>query len=156
MAGKIVTLKHQRNINDGELVGMEVGANLWSFTLPDGMEFEELTSRPSIWANVVRRFDAKFQHIIYVFNAERTMCAQLYVRAVQQSQLVVSVLVEPKHFGPRQIVSVGGVIPKWNVGRQGWDVVRESDNTVIQEGSKFPLKENAMEWIEASRKQFGT
>ena len=119
----------------------------WIVILPEGYTVEHAL-QPSFWANVARYFEPKFHHFIDILNEEHSLYARLYVRAVQENQLIVAQIGETKRFGPVNVEPIGKLVPKWVVTKRGWDVVREADGKVVQDGSKFAVKEQALAWIE--------
>ena len=118
----------------------------WVVVLPEGYPFEDCL-RSAFWAHVARYFDRRAHYFITVLNDEHSFYARLYVRAVQENQLIVDIVDPPKIFGPQATEKVGALIPKWNVGKRGYDVVRASDGQVVQDGSRFGVKEQALAWI---------
>ena len=119
----------------------------WVVLLPEGYTVADAL-QPSFWANVARQFEPKFHHFIDILNDERTLFARLYVRAVQENQLIVAQIGETQRFGPVNVDHLGKLKPKWNVGKRGWDVVRASDGMVVQDGTKFGVQEQAQAWID--------
>lgn len=122
----------------------------WVLRLPEGHTVED-TLQPSYWANVARQFNGNFENFIRVVNFQRTIRYDLYVRAVQENQLIVSLDGEVRTFGPKATIADSKLRPKWNVGKRGWDVVNE-EGMVVQDGSKFGVEEQAQAWIAEQKK----
>jgi len=118
----------------------------WSLILPEGHTVED-TLRPAYWSSIARFFDGKFHNFIDVLNDEHSLYARLYVRAVQENQMIVTQIGETQIFGPVAVEIDSALEPRWNVGKRGYDIVRKADGMVIQDGSKFGVKEQALAWI---------
>lgn len=128
-----------------EVQSANAAGGQWVLVLQDGHTVED-TLQPSYWANVARLFNGKYENFIKVVNVQRTIRYDLYVRAVQENQLIVSLDGEVRRFGPKSVVTDNKLRPKWNVGKRGWDVVNEAGQ-VVQDGSKFGVEEQAQAWI---------
>jgi len=129
----------------------------WTIILPEGYTVEDCL-KPSFWAHVASIFDGHkdFHNFIEVVNVERTVYAKLYVRAIQEQQMVVENVTFPPGykgdhqyfvFGPTKVAEDGKLKPKWNVAKRGFDVVA-SDGSLVHDGKDFPTKEQAIEWID--------
>ncbi len=142
-----------------------------SARVPAGMPFEEVL-RPGFWTNVVHLFQRNLAAgtpdrsgaIIHVRTEDHAYYAKLYVRAVLSRGLIVQCV------GPLQDPKTGKACPvdlatgrpwsgpapvkaehfdiKWNVGKRGFDIIRKSDHQVVGDGSNFPIRELALEWIQ--------
>lgn len=142
-----------------------------SARVPAGMPFEEVF-RPGFWTNVVHLFQKNVAAgtpdrsgaIIHVRTEDHAYYAKLYVRAVLARGLIVQCV------GPAIDQKTGrscpvdlatgkpwtGSVPiksdhfdiRWNVGKRGFDIIRKSDHQIVGDGSNFPTRELALEWIE--------
>lgn len=123
----------------------------WSIVLPEGHAFEE-TLNPIFWSHVAKKIDMRFHNIIEIYREDRTLVGQLYVRGVSGTNVYVAVIEKPMEFGKSAPKEIGNLTVKWNVGKNGWDVIRASDKTVIADGKQFALREQAEQWIADQRK----
>jgi len=141
-----------------------VSTSPWSIILPDGYTVEDML-KPSFWAHVARLFDPNVHNFIEVLNEERTIYARLYVRAIQEQQMVVENVTFPPDYKGKDKYFIFGPQPqsdddrklkaKWNVGKRGWDVV-SATGQLVQDGKKFPVEEQANAWIDNHIKQIAT
>jgi len=109
---------------------------------------------PEFWSSVAYKFMRPIStegtyagSIIEVRYPDMSMYAELFVRVVQKSSLVVSLIGKPHYFGPREVVSQGFEV-RWNVGKQGYDIVRKSDREIAADGAKIKTREEAQAWID--------
>jgi len=134
----------------------------WTVILPEGYTVEDCL-KPSFWAHVAGTFDAHkdYHNFIEILNVERTIYARLYVRAIQEQQMIVeNVTFPPGHkgehdyfvFGPTKVADNGKLKIKWMVGKRGYDVVA-SDDSLVHDGKDLPTKEIALAWIDNHLKQ---
>ena len=113
--------------------------------------------KPEFWVHVVHLLAKapvtgepdKAGAVIEIRTVDHSFYAELYVRAVQDRGLLVSVLREPVYFGPKE-VSTAQFETRWNVGKRGFDVLRKSDREIVAGG--LPTREAAAEWIEKTMK----
>ena len=147
-------LTRMRKLPENALVMPNAASATFTVIMPDGFTVEDML-QPMFWSHVARKFNPKFHYFIDVLNDEHTIYARLYVRAVQENQMIVEQIGETQHFGPTNVAAIGNLQPRWNVGRRGWDIVRSNDGEVVQEGSKFAVKEQALAWIDEHRRTFG-
>ena len=155
------TVKVERAKKPKALLGKDFqetvyGRGHFTITLPEGAAFEDALQQ-EYWVNVAHLFKSNPNtnssdlagSIIIVDSADRTFCGELYVRAVPDKGLVVGVYRKPVFFGPK-----GGANPlfdtRWNIGDRGWDIIRKSDNEIVGPAKKFPIKEDAVDWINAT------
>lgn len=141
-----------------------------SAKVPAGMPFEALLS-PTYWTNVINIFKRdkiaggadRAGAIIHVRTEDHAYYARLYVRAVLERGLIVQCI------GPSLDHKTGKACPvdlatglpwtgltpidvegfelRWSAGKRGFDILRSSDQQVIADGSSFPTRERAIEWI---------
>ena len=89
--------------------------------------------------------------VIELRTEDHAFYAQLYVRAVQERGLVVELMAPDKagvcYFGPKKVANGEAFETRWNVGKRGYDIIRKSDREIVGDGTKFPTKEMANDWI---------
>lgn len=143
-----------RKLPEGALRPANAVSGSWVVVLPEGYTVEDAL-QPAFWANVARLLERRFHYFIDILNDEHSLYARLYVRAVQENQLIVSQIgktqtfgPDTETFGPSPINKGGALAAKWNVGKRGYDVVRVADGQIVQDGSKFGVKEQALAWID--------
>lgn len=122
----------------------------WVVVLPTGYTVEDAL-KPYFWSNVTALFKppegAVPPHIfITIVNEEHTLYALLYVRAIQETQMIVAQIGETIDWSIKDEV-IHSLTTRWNVGKGGYDVVRAADKQVVQDGSQFKTKEQALDWI---------
>lgn len=123
-------------------------------TQPIGHSVEDAL-RPEYWVHHAGKLKARAftgeadraGAIIRLRTDDHAYFAQLYVRAVQDRGLVVQLMGEPVVLGARVAESASFEV-KWNVGKRGFDIIRKSDREIVGDGSKFPTRELAQEWID--------
>ncbi len=123
-----------------------------SATLPIDTTFEDCLN-PEFWVAVAHQLQVtpvtgepdRSGAVIEIRTADHAFYAELYVRAVQEQGLIVSVLREPVYLGPKED-SKPGFRVRWNVGKREHEVIRQSDNIIV--AGKFKVKEDAFKWIE--------
>ncbi len=122
-----------------------------SATLPVDVTFEDCLN-PEFWVNIAHLLQVtpvtgepdRSGAIIEVRTADHAFYAELYVRAVHDQGLIVSVLREPKYFTPEENAAPG-FNTRWNVGKRRHEVIRKSDNKIV--AGDFKIKEDALQWI---------
>jgi len=122
--------------------------------LPVGWTFEE-TLLPEFWSNVAHMFHPQpvtntpdlAGAIFELRTQDHAFYAELYVRAVGEKELIVSVLRDPVYFGPKS-VDTKQYNTRWNVGARGHDVIRVSDGAIVSPAKDNKTKESAWKWIE--------
>jgi hypothetical protein len=72
--------------------------------------------------------------------------ATLYVRAVGERGLIVQQIGETTILGLKAVDSKAFTV-RWNVGKRGFDIIRNSDSEIVGDASKFSTKEQAQSWI---------
>jgi hypothetical protein len=140
-----------------------------SARVPAGVDFAEVI-KPGFWMNVVSTFKKnqmanspdKAGATIAVRTEDHAYYALLYVRAVLEGGLIVQCIGpsydksgKPCPIDLQTGAPWGGEKPqvseyfemKWNKGKNGFDIVRKSDNQVIGDGAAFKTRESAMEFI---------
>ena len=127
----------------------------FAVTLPVGWTLDD-AMKPEFWVQVCHKLQReavtnepdKAGAIIRVRTRDHAFYAELYVRAVQERGLLVSVLREPMYFGPREVPDTSQFEARWNVGKRGFDVIRKSDREIVADGAKIKTREMAQEWID--------
>ncbi len=77
--------------------------------------------------------------IIELRSEDHSFYAELYVRAVNPSELVVAPVREPVYFGkPGASKENESYKRRWNVGNRSYEVQRVSDGAVVGRGFKIP------------------
>lgn len=150
-AAKPVVVEQLRTLPVRDFAISEYAYARFSAQLPAGVPFED-TLRPEFWVHVAHKLQKqpvtgeadKAGAIIEIRTVDHAFFAELYVRAVQDRGLVVSVLREPVYLGLKEVKSVQFEV-RWNVGKRGFDVLRKSDRQIVAEGLK--TKEAAQDWI---------
>lgn len=124
-----------------------------SFVLPAGHTYEDIL-RPEYWSAVSHRLQKRYENerdrrgaVIEVRSEDHAFYAELYVRAVLDAGLIVAPIRPPVSLMPDRTISAESLVAHWNLGKQGFDVVRCSDNEVVKDGNGFPTREKAEEWI---------
>lgn len=146
-----------------------------SAKVPAGIAFEDVL-RPTYWTNVVQIFKRdklaggtdRAGAFIHVRTEDHAFYAKLYVRAVLERGLIVqcvgpSVDPETGKACPIDLATGGPWVGqtaldtaafdlKWNATKRGFDIIRKSDQQVVADGSSFPTRELAVEWINKTAK----
>jgi hypothetical protein len=68
------------------------------------------------------------------------------VRAVGERGLIVQQIGETTILGLKAVDSKAFTV-RWNVGKRGFDIIRNSDSEIVGDASKFSTKEQAQSWI---------
>ena len=152
----IETIEPGKVLKPTAFSGAEYAFATFSAVLPVGWTVEDAL-KPEFWVHVAQKFskDAftgdpdKAGAIIELRTIDHAFYARLYVRAVQERGLVVQLMGEPVYFGPQQVKS-GAYEIKWNVGKRGYDIIRESDRSIVCDGAKIKTKEQAQSWVDAA------
>lgn len=128
--------------------------NRWSADLTEQQTIEDAVN-PVFWANVadiimgadkaapkgrgdiieVRKLDASLYAELLIIEIGKGYVKTLLVRGAEPPEVVV----------PEE----SPLIPKWNVGRRAFDVVRKGDSEVMSQGHQ--TKHAAVEWINKHR-----
>ena len=140
------------------LMGAEYAYATYAVTLPEGWTVEDAL-KPEFWVNVAHKFSKqpvtgepdKTGAIIELRTVDHAFYARLYVRAVQERALIVTLLEAPIYFGPKEVLSFSFSI-RWNVGKRGYDIIRKSDNQIVAGGEKIKTKDDAQAWIDETVK----
>jgi hypothetical protein len=129
------------------------GRGHFTVTLPIGVEFEDALKQ-EFWVNVSHLLESKPNtnepdlagSIIIIDSADRGWVAELYVRAVVERGLIVGIKQKPVYQGPK---TSGNKLfdTRWNPGKKGHEIIRMSDREIVGDASQFPIKEDALEWI---------
>lgn len=142
-------------------------------TVPAGTPFEDCL-RPGFWANIVHLMKRNIMtggadrsgSIIELRTEDHAYYAEIYVRGVLERGLIVRCTgpaIDPatKQACPidlqtgmalgaasrtREQGPVAHLVPKWNPGKRGFDIIR-SDGQIVADGREFPTREQAEEWI---------
>lgn len=146
--------KEPYKIRQNELYLVETARAMFDVSLPVGVPFEEAL-RPEFWSNVAHMFAKnpgdvrdKAGAIIGIGSVDHAFYGQVYVRAVRERELVVATLMEPVYFGPKENTANDKYATRWNVGARGFDVLRESDGEIVGQAKDFPVKEDALDYIQ--------
>lgn len=131
----------------------------FSVVLPEGATIKD-TLRPEAWSSVAHVLQTKAYTgepdlrgaIIEVRTVDHSMFAELYVRAVQDNGLTVQLMRDPVKLGPQVVKDETKFFTRWNVGARGFDIIRKSDDQLVGAAKDFPLKEQALAWIEETTK----
>lgn len=114
----------------------------------------EETLKPGFWSAVAHKFMRPIStegtyagSIIEVRYTDMSMYAELFVRVVHKSALVVNLIGKPHYFGPKEVNAVGFDV-RWNVGNQGFDIVRKSDREIVASSKDIKTREEAQAWID--------
>lgn len=127
------------------------GNRRWQAYLPDGYTLEDAL-RPQFWAHVANQMKSApgerkgVGDIIEIRNFDHSAYAELYVRGVGDNEVFVAVMVD-RAVAPEIKQESAALDVRWNVGKRGYDIVRVGDKAVVQDGAKFPLREQAVAWI---------
>lgn len=141
-----------------------------SALVPADVDFDDIM-QPGFWSNnlgPLKRNLATNQQdrsgaIITVRTDDHAFLAQLYVRAVLESGLIVQCVgpcFDPKN-GKACPVDLQTGLPyrgrpdanskqfevRWNQGKKGFDVVSKVSNQVVADGHNLKTREQAIEWI---------
>ena len=132
-----------------------------SLTLPVGVPFEAVL-HPEFWVALSHMFKKNPQSgtpdrtggIIEVRTEDNAFFGEVYVRAVRGNLLDVACIgpvmengqPSPVYFGPKDPTVTGYEI-RWNIGKRGFDIIRNSDRTIVEDAEKFPTKELAIKWL---------
>lgn len=124
-------------------------------TMPIGHTVEDAL-RAEYWANHAHKmkrptFSAGPDWsgtILHLRSDDHAFYAKLYVRAVKQASLIVSQIGDVTYFGPKEVKSKG-YESRWNVGKQGWNIIRKSDREIVGFGK---TKEEVQLWIDEAMK----
>lgn len=140
----------QRKLEGNRLELAEVNRLRMAVTLPEGWAFEECL-KPEFWSQVAYRFQAEQSfsnkrdwsgRIIEIYTEDNAFYAELYVRAVRKTDIIVSVVCEPIYFGEKTVSA--GYDVRWNVGKRKFDILRLIDKEVVADAV---TRELAAEWI---------
>lgn len=148
---ELVTVKQVKQATFAE-IGQHY--NRFSVTLPVGWTLDDALV-PEAWAQIAGVLDrdkasnrpAQTGSIIEVHTQDHAFYAELYIRAVRAMALDVEVIAH-KPLGPQDAKESVGFKTRWNVGAQGFDIIREADSVVVGPAKDFPKKEDALAWIE--------
>jgi hypothetical protein len=148
--------EEKRKILQKDFLQASFAFNRWSVTLPYGWDFTDCLD-PEFWTNVAHLLapnatngqKSRIGDVIEIRTIDHAWYAELYVRAVRESALIVAVL-----RAPVQLVPVKGMeLPKgskldvrFNTSKAKYEVIRISDGSVIGEG--FDLKETALNFVD--------
>jgi hypothetical protein len=130
----------------------------FTYTLPVGWEFSWCLD-PGFWVHCCHLFQAdrhtnspdKVGSIIEVRTQDHEFYAELYVRAVQERGLVVSVLREPVRVAPKELGNGkhDDFVKRWVGGKGGYyQIVRTLDGAIVSDGKKLQTKEMAQDFID--------
>lgn len=174
-AAKTLRQEQPHTAKPGSVKGAEYARVRLDHVMQAGIPFEEVF-KPGYWANVFQLLARKESigqadrtgAVIDVGTEDHAFYAQLYVRAVTASGLIVQCVgpnVDPKtgRSCPTDLSTgkpwTGGAVldsddfeVKWNVGKRGFDIIRKSDNQIVADGNGFPTREMAAEWIRKTAK----
>ena len=144
---KVEEIRSPRKLHDSELTFATAASAHWIARLPDGVTVAQ-AMQPMYWANVARRFDARYENFITLVNEQRTLVVPLYVRVVGNNELHVVELPGRWEAPSIALSEKSPLKPVWNASKRGFDIVRTADKAVIQDGSRFKTREDAIGWIE--------
>lgn len=134
----------------------------FSATLPPGTKVEEILN-PEAWVHVCHLLEKRpvtgepelTGAIIAVRTEDHEFYLNLYVRAVPGKGLVVEILKPDANgvcwLGPRAVTGEPFDV-KWNIGKRGFDIIRNSDREIVADGAEIKTKEAAQEWIDETMK----
>lgn len=125
-------------------------------TLPAGTPFEEVL-KPEAWSIVAHklaadpqtRMPAKIGIVVEIRTEDHAYYAEVYVRGAQKQALYVQTVLGPIMLGPQKKTESKTAKVRWNPGKKCHEVMRLSDNTIIQ--SDFQRREQAEEWLNKTR-----
>ena len=123
-------------------------------TLPIGWTIEDAL-KPEFWSGVAHRLQKdqlsgghdRAGAIVELRTVDHRFYAEVYVLAVRDQTLTVKLIREPVVLQSDE-EDLSGFETRWNVGARGWSIIRKSDKQIVNDASKFPLKEDAIDWIE--------
>src|SRR3990167_4368254 len=158
LAKKKPEIEHPKQLKPTAFQGAEYAYAVYAVTLPEGWTVEDAL-KPEFWVNVAHKFSKqpvtgepdKTGAIIELRTVDHAFYARLYVRAVQERALIVTLLEAPIYFGPKEVLSFSFSI-RWNVGKRGYDIIRKSDNQIVAGGEKIKTKDDAQAWIDETVK----
>ena len=147
----------------------------FSITLPADWDYED-TLNPEFWVNIQPmlkyekgRQEQDFRKSrIHVHREDASFYAVLYIRAIVDGGLVVQ-CIGPSFTrngkpcpidletglpwaGNKEQEKDSPYAIKWNFGRKGYDVIRNSDREIVADGSKIKTREQAQAWVEEALK----
>lgn len=140
-----------------ELQFAEFAFARFSVSLPVGWSFEE-TLKPEFWSVVAHRLQRdvmanssdKSGAVIEIRTRDHAFYGELYVTAVQEKGLAVTVLREPVYFGPQEIPETGAYRAQWDDAKRGFDIIRKSDGSIVADGSRIKNRAMVKSWIDQS------
>lgn len=147
-------MEHGRKLAAKHLEQEEFAYARMAATLPVDWDLKEALN-PGFWSNVAYKFAADPMtgrrdlrgSIITLRTADHAWFQQLYVRGVHKNGLIVAPLGPPVKLEPDH-AETPNFRTRWNLGKQGWDVIRESDGEIVADASQFTVKEQAQKWID--------
>ena len=132
------------------------GFRRWSAVLEEGQLLDDCKSE-TFWAHVAARVMGHDLtkplgrgDIVEVRSFDNSTYAEFIVMAVSPGGLRVRML-RLDQIVEAAAAAAGPLAPKWNFGRKMFDVIRQSDRTVISSG--YQTKADALAWIESTLKQ---
>jgi len=158
MSDVAVTKESPRKLPESHFKQSEFVRAHMDAELPLGHTIDD-TLKPEYWAHVAYRLqkDAlsgakdRAGAIIRVTAIDMSFTAELFVRAVQEQGLVVELLKPDARgvcwLGPNAVES-DRFETRWNVGKRGFDIIRESDREIVADGSVIKTREMAKSWID--------
>lgn len=131
----------------GDLSAPNSDSRIWTLTMREGVTFEDVM-KPAFWTSLADKFSVgtQFHNRVSVVNEEHSFFAELYVRSVQENQVIVEPIVGPHYFDTVEVSEDATLVPKWNLGKRSFEAVRSADNKPVQGG--FATKEQCVEWID--------
>lgn len=150
----IVPVEQPHALKPTHFSGAEFAFATFSAVLPTGWTYEDAL-KPEFWVHVASKFAKnpmtgeadRAGAVIELRTEDHAFYARLYVRAVQERGLIVAPLGEPIYFGLKAIKSKG-YRERWNSGKKGFDIIRQSDNIIVVDGDKIKTREQAQAWID--------
>ena len=165
-----------RTLKPGRFQISEFARVTFDATMAEEHDFEDAL-KPGYWVNVAEKLRKnpttnepdRTGALIDLCTEDHAFYARLYVRAVLTSGLIVQCigpafdaktgkacpvdLITGKAWQGRKSAESDHFDVKWNVGVRGFDIIRKSDRQIVVNGSNFPTREMAEEWIKKTTAQ---
>ena len=130
-----------------ELLPPDYDCRGFTHVMRDGVTFKDVLE-PVYWTTLAEMLGVgtHFHPMIHVVNKEHTFYALLYARSVQENQVFVEVLIEPRTYGEVETDEGATMEIKFNQKSEKWYVRRKLDRQIIKGG--LHTSEQAQEWLD--------
>ena len=140
--------KKRQTLTDRNFGPIGFKFNRWQAELEESQTLDDVMS-PQFWSAQAHKImgqekDKGRGDIIEVRKLSESLFAEFLVTEVGDGFIKLKLLreVEPSNV---EIPKDSPLVPRWNVGRRAYDVIRTQDRTVLSGG--FQTKETAANWI---------